>query len=52
MQLLESPYQPEPPIKRFKGAAVQDVISGLNAKTSAGCELITELLTIGIKYLT
>jgi hypothetical protein len=31
-QLLESPYQLEPPIKRFKSAEVQEVISNLNPK--------------------
>jgi hypothetical protein len=32
IQLLESPYQLEPPIKRFKRAEVQEDISNLNQR--------------------
>jgi hypothetical protein len=32
IQLLEAPYKLEPPIKRFKRAEVQDVISNLYPK--------------------
>jgi hypothetical protein len=56
IQLLESPYQLEPPIKRFKRAEVPEVISNLNPKKSSGYDLIIgkileELSMIGIKYL-
>jgi hypothetical protein len=57
MQLLETPYQLEPPINRLKRAEVQEVINSLNPNKSPGYDLITgkilkELPTIGIKYLT
>jgi hypothetical protein len=57
IQLLESPYQLELPIKRFKRAEVQEVISNLNPKKSLGYNLITgkilkELPIIGLIYLT
>jgi hypothetical protein len=32
MQLLETPYQLEPPINRLKRAEVQEVINSLNPK--------------------
>jgi hypothetical protein len=41
IQLLESPYKLEPPIKHFKRAEVQEVISNLNPKKSTGYDLIT-----------
>jgi hypothetical protein len=57
MQLLETPYQLEPPISRLKRAEVQEVINSLNPKKSSGYDLITgkilkELPIIGINYLT
>jgi hypothetical protein len=57
IQLLESPYQLEPPIKRFKRAEVQEAISNLTPKKSSGNDLITgkilkKVPIIGIKYLT
>jgi hypothetical protein len=57
MQLLEIPYQLEPPINRLKGAEVKEVINSLNPEKSPGSDLISgkilkELPTIGIKYLT
>jgi hypothetical protein len=57
IQLLESSYQLELPIKRFKRAEVQEVISNLNPTDSSGYDLITgkilkELPITGIKYLT
>jgi hypothetical protein len=56
-QLLEAPYQLEPPIKRFKTAEIQEDISNLNPKKSLGCDRISgkilkELPIIGIKSLT
>jgi hypothetical protein len=56
IQLLESPYQLEPPINRLKRAEVQEVINSLNPKQSSGYDLITgkilkELPIIRIKYL-
>jgi hypothetical protein len=56
-QIRDSPCQLEPPIKLFKRAEVQEVISRLISKKSSGYDLITgeilkELLLIGIKYLT
>jgi hypothetical protein len=55
IQLLESPYQLEPPIKRIERAEVQEVISKVNPKISSGYNLIIgkilkELHIIGIKY--
>jgi hypothetical protein len=41
IQLVESSYQIEPPIKRLKTAEVQEVISNLNPKKSSGYNLIT-----------
>jgi hypothetical protein len=46
----------ELPVKRFKRAEVQDVISNLNPKKSSGYDVITdkilkELPVVGIKYL-
>jgi hypothetical protein len=57
IQLLETPYQLEPPINRLKRAEIQEVINSLNPKESSGYDLITgkilkELPIIGIKYLT
>jgi hypothetical protein len=57
LQLLETPYQLEPPINRLKRAEVQEVINSLNPKKSSGYDLITdkilkELPIIGVKYLT
>jgi hypothetical protein len=56
-QLLETPYQLEPPINRLKKAEVQEIINSLNPKKSPGHDLITgqifkALPTIGIKYFT
>jgi hypothetical protein len=57
MQLLETPYQFEPPINHLKRAEVQEAINSLNPKKSSGYDLITgkilkELPIIGIKYLS
>jgi hypothetical protein len=57
MQLLETPYQLEPPINRLTRAEVQEIINSLNPKKSSGYDLITgkilkELPIIAIKYLT
>jgi hypothetical protein len=57
IQLLETPYQQEPPINRLKTAEVQKVINSLNHKKSSGYDLITgkilkELPIAGIKYHT
>jgi hypothetical protein len=57
VQLLETPYQLEPPINRLKRTEVQEVINRLNPKKSSGYDLITgkilkELPIIGIKYRT
>jgi hypothetical protein len=57
MQLLETPYQLEPPINRLKKAEVQEIINSLNSKKSPGYDLINDqilkaLPIIGIKYLT
>jgi hypothetical protein len=41
MQLLETPYQLEPPINRLKTAEVQEVINSINPKKSPGYDLIT-----------
>jgi hypothetical protein len=41
MQLLETPYQLEPPINRLKRAEVQEVINRLNPKKLPGYDLIT-----------
>jgi hypothetical protein len=54
MQLLETPYQLEPPINRLRRVEVQEVNS-LYPKKSSGYNLITgkdliELPIIGIKY--
>jgi hypothetical protein len=56
-QLLETPYQFEPPINRLKRTEVQEVINSLNLQKSPGNDLITgkileELPAIGIQYLT
>jgi hypothetical protein len=56
-QLLETPYQLEPPINHLKRAEVQEVINSLNPKKSSSYDLITgkilkKLPVIGIKYLT
>jgi hypothetical protein len=56
MQLLETPYQLEPPINCLKRAEVQEIISSLNPKKSSDYDLITgkilkELPIIEIKYL-
>jgi hypothetical protein len=55
MQLLETPYQLEPPINCLKRVEVQEVINSLNPKKSPDHDFITgkilkELPTIGIKY--
>jgi hypothetical protein len=55
MQLIETPYQLEPPINRLKRAEVQEVINSLNPKESPSYDLVTgnkELPTIGTKSLT
>jgi hypothetical protein len=41
IQLLEAPYQLEPPIKRLTSAAVQEVITSANQKETSGYDLIT-----------
>jgi hypothetical protein len=41
LQLVEVPYQLEPPIKGFETAEVQKVISILNPEKSSGYDLIT-----------
>jgi hypothetical protein len=56
-QLLETPYQLEPPINHLKRAEVQDIINTLHPNKSSGYNLITskiikELPITGIKYLT
>jgi hypothetical protein len=56
-QLLETPYQLEPPINCLKRAEVQEVINSINPEKSPGYDLITgkilkELPIIGIKHLT
>jgi hypothetical protein len=38
VQLLETPYQLEPPINRLIRAEVQEVINSLNPKKSSGCD--------------
>jgi hypothetical protein len=43
IQLLETPYQLEPPINRLKRAEVQEVINSLNPNKSSGYYLITFL---------
>jgi hypothetical protein len=55
--LSNFPYQLKPPIKRFKRAEAQEVISNINPKKSSGYNLVTdnilkELPIIRIKYLT
>jgi hypothetical protein len=57
LQLLETPYQPEPSINRLKRAEVKEVINSLNPKKSSGYDLTTgkilkELPIIATKYLT
>jgi hypothetical protein len=57
IQLLETPYQLEPPINCLKRAEVQGVINSLNPNKSSGYKLITgkilkEFSIIGVKYLT
>jgi hypothetical protein len=56
IQLLENPYQLEPPINCLKRAEVQEDINSLNPTKSSGYIIITgkilkELPIIGIKYL-
>jgi hypothetical protein len=41
VSLLESPYQLEPPLQRFKQSEIQTVINNLFPKTSPGYDLIT-----------
>jgi hypothetical protein len=41
IQLLETPYQHEPPINRLKRAEVQEVINSLNPRKSSRFDLIT-----------
>jgi hypothetical protein len=41
IQLLDTSYQLEPPIKRLKRTEVQEVINSLNPKKSSGYNLIT-----------
>jgi hypothetical protein len=57
IHLLETPYQPDPPINRLKRSQVQEVANSLKIKKLPGYNLITgkihkELPTVGIKYLT
>jgi hypothetical protein len=57
IQLVETPYQLQPPINCVKRTEVQEVITGQNHKKSSGYDLITgktlkELPILGIKYLT
>jgi hypothetical protein len=40
-QLLETPYQLEPPINSIKHTEVQAIISSLNPKKSSGYDLLT-----------
>jgi hypothetical protein len=40
-QLLETPYQLEPPINRLEGFEVQEVINSLNLRKSQRYDLIT-----------
>ncbi|PNF20480.1 RNA-directed DNA polymerase from mobile element jockey [Cryptotermes secundus] len=54
---LESPYQLDPPLPRFKQSEVKTIIKTLYPKTSPGYDLITgkilqELPPAGIKYIT
>jgi hypothetical protein len=46
IQLLETPYQLEPPINRLKRTEVQEVIYSLNPKKSPEYELITGKILI------
>jgi hypothetical protein len=41
IQLLETPYQLEPPINRHKRTEAQEGINSLNPKKSSGYDLIT-----------
>jgi hypothetical protein len=41
IQLLEIPYQPEPPIKHLRITEVQEIINILNPRKSPGYDLIT-----------
>jgi hypothetical protein len=57
IQLLETPYQLEPPIIHLKRAEVQEVIHSTNPKKSMGYDFITgnilkKFAIIGIIYLT
>jgi hypothetical protein len=57
IQLLGTPYQLKPPIKRLKRTEVQETINNVNHTNSQGYDLINgrilkELPTIGIQYLT
>jgi hypothetical protein len=57
IQLLETTYQLEPPIRCLKRTEVQEIINSLNPKKSPRYDLITgrilkELPTIGTQYLT
>jgi hypothetical protein len=57
IQMLENPYQLEPPINRLKSTEVQAVINRIHPKKSPGYDLIIgkifkQLPTIGIQYLT
>jgi hypothetical protein len=56
-QLLETPYQLEPPASRITRAEVHDIIRNLHPKKSSGYDLITghilkALPPIGIRFLT
>jgi hypothetical protein len=56
MQILETPYQLEPPISRLSRDQVQEVINSLNTKISSGYDLVSGkilkgLPITGIKYL-
>jgi hypothetical protein len=56
IQLLEVPYQLEPPIKCFKRAEIQKVISSLILRNHQvdfiTGKILKELPIIGMKYLT
>jgi hypothetical protein len=41
IQLLETPYQIEPPINHLKRTEIKEVVNSLNPKKSSGYDLIT-----------
>jgi hypothetical protein len=44
MQLLETPYQLEPPVSRFRCTEVHAIINSLHSKKSSGYDLITGII--------